>query len=235
MILAAGLGTRLKPWTDKHPKALAPVHGKPLLQWNIEYLAAAGIEEFVVNTHHFAQQIEAAITENKGWGKKIHISYEEEVLETGGGLVNARHYFQEGSFVVMNVDILTKMNIRKMMNFHLLHQPLVTLAVSKRESSRSFLFNKEGLLAGWKNFKTGEERISRQEEEYLPLAFSGIHIINAGIFQHSTFSGKFSLVDWYLQLAATHQLLAYDHTGERVLDVGKPESMIEAELFFKKN
>ena len=143
MILAAGLGTRLKPFTDKHPKALALVNGKSLLQRNIEYLQQYGIYNVVVNLHHFAEQIADAININKGWGSTITISDEtDQVLETGGGLRKAAPFLNDNeNFILMNVDILTDLNLGEMMRFHFMHKPLATLATTERKTSRYFLFN----------------------------------------------------------------------------------------------
>ena len=129
MILSAGLGTRLKPWTDSHPKALAPVNGKSLLQRNVEYLQSYNIYDVIVNVHHFADQIISEITGNHGWGSNITISDETDVvLETGGGIQKASWYFDEAHFVVMNVDILTDLNLHDMIAAHLAADPLATIA-----------------------------------------------------------------------------------------------------------
>src|ERR1700761_2324422 len=150
MILAAGLGTRFKPWTDQHPKALAPINGKSLLQRNIEYLQRYGIRDVVVNVHHFAEQIIAALEENKGWGSQYTISDEtDEVLETGGGLKKARPFLEKAPFILMNVDILTDMNLSLLIADHFQHHPLVTLAVTNRNTSRYFLFDEQDELCGW--------------------------------------------------------------------------------------
>ena len=135
MIFSAGLGTRFKPWTDKHPKALALVNGKPLLQHNIAYLQQYGITDVVVNVHHFADQIIEAIKTNNGWGSNITVSNEtNEVLETGGGLLKAR-YLLEGTepFITLNVDILTNLNIDNLLAFHHRHKPLISFGVSDRK------------------------------------------------------------------------------------------------------
>ncbi len=164
MILAAGLGTRFKPWTDRHPKALALVNGKSLLQRNIEWLQGFGISEVIVNVHHFAGQITDAIAANRGWGSKITISDEtDEVLETGGGLKKAGGWLgMDGSpFVLMNVDILTDLDLSAMIRDHQAHRPLATLAVTGRATSRYFLFDEQQELCGWRNIKTGEEKIAR--------------------------------------------------------------------------
>jgi NDP-sugar pyrophosphorylase family protein len=234
MILAAGLGSRLKPWTDFHPKALAEVNGKSLLQRNIQYLQQFGIHEVIVNVHHFAEQIIAAIENNNGWGSTITISDEtDQVLETGGGLKKAADYFQgESDFVVMNADILTDMNLADMLLQHQIRKPLATLAVSERISSRYFLFLENGLLGGWKNIKTGEEKIMRLHENLYPKAFSGIHIISNRLFPLIKQRGKFSLVDVYLSLAADYPIAAFDHTGCHLIDAGKPDSVEKAAKIF---
>lgn len=234
MILAAGLGTRLKPWTDHHPKALAEVNGKSLLRRNVEYLQAFGIKEVLVNVHHFADQVIQAIDNNEGWGSAISISDETDtVLETGGGLMHARWFFDEEDFVLMNVDILTDLDILAMRDYHQRHQPLATLAVTNRESSRYFLFDESNDLCGWRNVRTGEEKLSGNKPVFTQKAFSGIHIINPAIFDHVQQTGKFSMVDVYIDLAKQHAIKAYDHSQSKFLDVGKPESVIKAEQLFK--
>ena len=234
MIFAAGLGSRLKPWTDHHPKALAMVNGKSLLQRNIEYLQKHGIDEVIINVHHFADQITDAIVKNTGWGSNITISDETDVvLETGGGLKKAAWYFADGNdIVVMNVDILTDMDLIAMIHQHKAQKPLATLAVSARETSRYFLFDEENILSGWRNVKTGEEKIVRPGKTLIQKAFSGIHVISAGLLTLIKQEGKFSMVDVYLDLAKEHTISSYDHTGAHMIDVGKPESILKAEAVF---
>jgi NDP-sugar pyrophosphorylase family protein len=236
MILAAGLGTRFKPWTDMHPKALAPVNGKSLLQRNIEYLQRYGIRDVVVNVHHFADQIIDALTAGKGWGSHFTISDETaEVLETGGGLKKARHWLEEAPFVLMNVDILTDMNLGAMIDDHFRHRPLATLAVTGRSTSRYFLFDTRDQLRGWRNVQTGQERLSRQGEDprqFTQKAFSGIHVIDPAIFPLMSRDGKFSMVDLYLDLVATQTIRGFDHSHSLLIDVGRPASAEEAARLF---
>ncbi len=234
MIFAAGLGSRLKPWTDRHPKALAVVNGRSLLERNVLYLQRHGIYDVIVNVHHFAEQITDAIAKNKGWGSRIVVSDETDaVLETGGGLKKAAGYLESrAAFVVMNVDILTDMDLTAMTRQHAASGNLATLAVSERETSRYFLFDDEGRLAGWRNTKTGEEKISRRVHPFFQYAFSGIHVISPAIFPLIRQEGKFSMVDVYLDLAADHVISSYNHTGAKLIDVGKPESIIAAEKIF---
>jgi len=233
MILAAGLGTRFKPWTDHHPKALAKVNGVTLLERNMLYLRSFGIREILVNVHHFADQIRDAIIANDGWGNNISISDEtDQVLETGGGLKKAQAFFNQGSFILMNVDILTDMDLGKMISIHEETKPLATLAVTRRKSSRYFLFDRNNRLSGWRNTKTGEEKIALPQTGLEEKAFSGIHLISPEIFPLMHQQGKFSIVDVYLDLAAEKTILGFDHTGSRLVDVGRTESVIAAEKIF---
>ena len=235
MILAAGLGTRLKPFTDKHPKALAIVNGKTILQRNIEYLASFGIREVIVNVHHFADQIIDLIKANNGFGSVIAFSDEtREVLETGGGIKKVAWFFEkdEAPFIVMNVDILTDMSLEQMMLQHKKSNSLATLAASSRITSRYFLFDKMDHLCGWKNENTGEQKISRASKNYIQKAFSGIQVLSPKIYDLIKMEGKFSMVDVYLDLAKTQDIMAFDHSESKFIDVGKPESILKAERFF---
>lgn len=233
MILAAGLGTRLKPWTDHHPKALAEVNGKSLLQRNIEYLQTFGIKDVIVNVHHFADQIIEAIDKNEAWGSSVSISDETDtVLETGGGLIHAKWFFDSADFVLMNVDILTDLDLLAMLDYHQRHQPVATLAVTNRDSSRYFLFDESNNLCGWRNVKTGEEKLSGINPVFTQKAFSGIHIINTAIFDLIQQQGKFGMVDVYLDLARKHTIKAYDHSQGKFIDVGKPEAVEAAGKLF---
>jgi NDP-sugar pyrophosphorylase family protein len=246
MILAAGLGTRFKPWTDRHPKALALINGKSLLERNIHYLQQFGIKDVIVNVHHFADQLIDAIETNDAWGSRISVSDEmDEVLETGGGLKKAAWFFNEGPFVLMNADILTDLDLNRMIDFHGKQTPLATLAVTSRPASRYFLFDETDRLRGWRNAKTGEERLAlpaaslRKPDDpagtvhaLKERAFSGIHIISPEIFPLMRQQGKFSIVDLYLELASAHRILGFDHSGSKLIDVGKPEAVAVAESLF---
>lgn len=236
MIFAAGMGTRFKPWTDHHPKALAVVNGKSLLQRNIEYLQQYGISNVVVNVHHYADQIESALKENDGWGSNYSISDErKELLETGGGLLHAQRLFEkERRFISCNADILTDLNIDKLIQFHEEEGSLISFGVTSRTTSRYLLFNKESRLCGWRNTKTGEEKISIPGDLTLKeLAYSCVVVFEYEVFDLIPFKGKFSLIDVYLALASQHKIMGYNHTGDRLVDVGKPESIATAEAVFK--
>ncbi len=230
-ILAAGLGTRLAPFTNKHPKALAVAGGKTLLERSVRYLQSAGIYEVVVNVHHFAGQIETAVFAGRGWGSTIQISDEREaVLETGGGLLKAAPLLAGSeSVVILNVDVLTGLDLQKMIAAHQKTGASATLAVMKRTSSRYLLFDEKNRLCGWKNEKTGAVKMPRTCAVVQPFAFSGIQVVSQAFIAGIGRQGKFGLVDVYLDAAPTQEILAYDHSGDLFLDLGKPEALLEAE------
>lgn len=234
LIFAAGKGTRLKPFTDHHPKALAKVNDIPLLERNIKYLQSFGINDFVINIHHFGDQILDFLKKNENFGAKIEISDERnELLETGGGLVFARHFLDfEEDFLIMNADILTDLDISDLVNYHNKNNDFATLAVSDRTSSRKLLFNEQMILRGWLNVQTGEQRLAEFNKGLKALAFSGIHCINPKIFQKIKRSGKFSIMEEYLDLMQTESIHGFEHNAH-LIDVGKPESVLEAEKYFK--
>jgi MurNAc alpha-1-phosphate uridylyltransferase len=234
MIFAAGLGTRFKPWTDAHPKALAVVNGKSLLQRNIEYLQQYDIKDVVVNVHHFAEQIVNAVNKNDGWGSNVIISDEtDEVLETGGGLLKAKALLQSNEpFFTLNADFLTDLSLNNLLAFHKEKKGLISFGITSRKSSRNFLFDEDNRLCGWMNTTTGEKRISINKPNLRPMAYSCVVVFEPIIFDLIPQRGKFSLVDTYLSLAADHPIYGYDHTGDKLVDVGKPESVAVAESLF---
>ncbi len=234
MIFSAGLGTRFKPWTDAHPKALAVVNGKSLLQRNIEYLQHYGVKDVVVNVHHFADQVINAVKENNGWGSNIIISDEtNEVLETGGGLLKAKDLFKKDEpFFTLNADFLTDLNLNKLVQYHKEKKGLISFGITSRKSSRNFLFDEDSRLCGWINHSTGEKRISIDKPGLKPMAYSCVVIFEPAVFDLIPQRGKFSLVDTYLSLAKEYPIYGYDHTGDKLVDVGKPESVAVAEAMF---
>lgn len=234
MIFAAGMGTRLQPFTDNHPKALAQVNGVPLLERNIKYLQGYGINDFVINIHHFGGQILAFLAENDNFGANIEISNEsDELLETGGGLLFAKRFLEnEKTFLIMNVDILTDLNITNFINIHELKGGMVTLAVSDRDSTRKLMFNDKMYLKGWKNLTTNKKTVVGGIFKLRELAFSGVHCVNSEIFTKITRTGKFSIMDEYLDMMKEDIIIGYQHTAN-LIDVGKPESVAEAEKLFR--
>jgi len=236
LLLSAGLGTRLKPFTDHHPKALASVNGRSLLEWNIRNLQYFGIREVVVNVHHFAEQIIEVLEREQGFGSKVHISDERDaVLETGGGLKKAAPFFaQEQDFLVMNVDILTNADISALVKQHRESGALATLAVQQRTSSRYFLFDADRRLRGWENVQSGLVRLTEGADRaaLVPMAFSGLQVLHSDIFAEMKQEGKFSLVDVYLDLCGKAHIRGWDHSADLLLDVGKPESLERAAALF---
>ncbi len=234
LIFCAGLGTRFKPWTDQHPKALAVINGKSLLQRNIEYLQQYGITRVIVNVHHFADQIVDAVEKNRGWGSEVLISDETDaVLETGGGLLKAKPLFTPGApFLTCNADILTDLDIHALTQFHQENNALISMTVSERKTSRYLLFDTENTLCGWRNISTGEERISRTTPVMLQRAYDCVVAFDYNVFEQMPFTGKFSLIDLYLHLAKTHTIKGLPHKDGRWVDVGKPESVAVAEAMF---
>jgi NDP-sugar pyrophosphorylase family protein len=235
LILAAGLGTRFKPWTDKHPKALALVNGKTLLQRNVEYLQHYDIYNVVVNVHHFADQVKDIVDENNGWGSTIIISDESnELLETGGGMLKAKKLLDKSPFITLNVDVLTNLNLNILIEQHQKKNALVTLAVADRSTTRFLLFDEQQHLCGWRNIKDEKivEKISVPAKQYIPKAYSGIAVFQSKIFDHIPFTGKFSLIDVFLHIAPLKKVFGCDHTGDKWVDVGRTESVAVAEELF---
>lgn len=241
MIFAAGLGTRLKPFTNSHPKALLPLAGKTLLQWQIERLRDTGINDIVVNVHHFAEQIIDHLAQNNGFGCKVQISDErEKLLETGGGLIKAAPLLGEDAPVlVCNVDILSNIHLGQLIAAHNSQRPIATVVVSERETQRYLLFDEQGELRGWMNIATGEVKPSGLMVSGLRmLAFSGMQIVEPAFFAElrkvrEQDGEKFSLIDAYLSVVSrqTGVIRAYVPQHYKMMDVGKIEQLEEAEQF----
>jgi NDP-sugar pyrophosphorylase family protein len=240
LIFAAGLGTRLRPLTDKTPKALIPVGGKPMLEHVILKLIASGFDEIAVNIHHEGRQIIDYIESKRHFGIHIHISDERDyLLDTGGGIKHAREYL-DGSepFLVHNADILSNVDLKQFYRQHSEHPALATLLVSRRESSRCLLFDEENRLCGWQNRETGEVKSpypSLDPSLYTGYAFSGIHVISPEIFRWmDDWTGKFSIINFYLAICAEATIRAYPSDNLQLLDIGKPEALAKAEEWLKK-
>lgn len=233
MIFAAGLGTRLRPYTNDRPKALVEIGGEALLGHLIQKLKRMGIREVVVNVHHFADQVIQYLRTHEDFGINIHISDERDLLlDTGGGLKHAAPFFADGApFLVHNVDVLTDIDLPALENAHLNAQALATLAVRDRKTSRYLLVEPESnRLAGWQNIQTGEVRPSSLNPEGLQLrAFSGIHIIDPRLMGKMIETGVFSIIDVYLRLAETQHIHTFDHSDSIWMDVGKAAGLPDAE------
>lgn len=231
MILAAGLGTRLRPLTDDRPKALVEVGGRTLLEICLERLRGFGVSEVIVNTHHYAEMIEAYLKANGNFGMRIEISREDTLLDTGGGLKQAAWFFLEGGkdeldepFLVHNVDVTSSIDLGAMVRFHCERAALATLAVQQRESSRYLVFDEDGVLCG------RETTFVRDCGETAALAFAGIHVLSLRVFSKMEETGAFSIIDAYLRLAgAGEKVVAFRADGCAWRDLGRPESIAAAE------
>ncbi|MBO5404987.1 MAG: nucleotidyltransferase family protein [Paludibacteraceae bacterium] len=253
MIFAAGLGTRLKPLTDNMPKALVPLAGKTLLQWQIERLKAAGITEIVVNVHHFPDMIINYLRENDNFGCRISVSDERDMLlETGGGLRKAQplltpssktllldRNLKEDPILICNVDILSNIDIPTLLQAYNPNE-MGVVVVSPRDTQRYLLFDADNRLCGWTNIATGEikgeKAIKQQGKDMNKLAFSGMQVLNPRIFSTmdkviADKGEKFSLIDLYLSIADKEILRAFIPENYRMMDVGKINQLSEAEAF----
>ncbi len=238
LIFAAGLGTRLRPITDTMPKALVPINGKPLLEHIICKLKDAGFNEIIINVHHFADQIIDFVKSKNNFEIRIEFSDErDELLETGGGIKKAQDFFNdEKPFLVHNVDILSNIDLKALYNYHIDKNSLATLLVSDRKTSRYLLFNENNSLEGWINISTGATKPEGKDFNLGILkkyAFSGIHIISPKIFKEmKNWNGKFSIIDFYLDVISKGKIQGYIAPNLKMIDVGKLDSIKEAELLY---
>ncbi len=231
MVLAAGLGTRLKPFTDDRPKALVQVAGRSLLEITLTRLKSFGVEDVIVNTHHFAEMVESYLAAHHNFGMQIAISREDVLLDTGGGLKKAAWFFRDSDepFLLHNVDVVSAIDLAAMVRLHAEQGALATLAVQARETSRPLLFDERGELCG-RVLKDGEREMARASEHPEPLAFAGIHVISPRIFDLLSEDGVFSIIPAYLRMAgAGEKITAYRADGAYWRDMGKPESIAAAE------
>lgn len=243
MIFAAGLGTRLRPLTDHMPKALVPVAGKPMLERVILRLKEAGFNEITVNIHHFGEQIIDFLRFHNYFGTELHISDERGMLlDTGGGIKKARPFLDgEKPFLVHNADILTDLDLAALYRHHLESSAESTLLVGERKTSRYLLFDADCHLHGWVNKSTGEvkpEGLDYPEEPYRELAFGGIHVISPSLFrlmEGERWDGKFSIIPFYLSACTRTRIQGYLPENIRWFDIGKPETLAEAEEHCKSS
>jgi NDP-sugar pyrophosphorylase family protein len=235
MILAAGLGTRLRPLTDHRPKALVEIAGHTLLEITLARLRGCGIQDVIINTHYFAAMIRDYLESNKNFGMNLALSFEEVLLDTGGGLKQAAYFFRDGSggseepFLLHNVDVISTINLRRMVQFHSEHKALATLAMQDRKTSRYLLFGETSELCGRRSGQDQTTELVRPAQPVQPLAFCGIQVISPRFLAMMSEEGAFSIITSYLRLAAC---------GERILgfradeyywrDVGRPESVAQA-------
>lgn len=229
MILAAGLGTRLKPLTNNKPKALIDVGGYTLLELTFLYLKKYGINQVVVNVHHYAGQIINYLDKHNGFGLQYEISDETSLLmDTGGAIIHAQDFLKEEDFfILMGVDVLTGLDLGALIAYHVKNNPLATLAVKKRKTSRSLLFDNHMQLVGWRNNADGQTKGKRAAEATAALGFSVVQVINSHIFTHITETGAFSIIDLYLRLMETHKILGFRHDSTPWLEFGRLDRIKE--------
>jgi NDP-sugar pyrophosphorylase family protein len=240
MILAAGLGTRLRPLTDDRPKALVTVAGRTLLEIALRRLRAVDVSEVIVNTHHYAEMILDYLEANSNFGMKIEVSNEEVLLDTGGGLKNAARFFLDAiqdfqePFLLHNVDVLSTIDLGRMMRFHTEHDALATLAVQDRPTSRYLLFDQQDQLCGRRTVRIAQaedpqDELVRPAHHLLSLAFSGIHVISPRIFAEMEEEGAFPIIPAYLHLAARgEKIMAFRADEYYWRDLGRPDSLVQA-------
>jgi len=241
MVLAAGLGTRLRPLTDERPKALIEVGGRTLLQIMLDRLRAFGVREVIVNVHHHAGMIVEYLGDHNSFGIRVEVSEEKELLDTGGGLRKAAWFFLEDPdrldepFILHNVDVLTSIDLERMRQFHQEHEALVTLAVQDRPTSRPLLFDAEGLLSG---HRAGDSQatIVRDAPDLVPREFTGVHVMTPRIFSvigrvmklKAGENRPFSIIPAYLKMAgAGERIQGFPADAWSWRDVGTPESLDE--------
>jgi len=233
MIFAAGLGSRLKHITEHKPKALVSINDKTLLQLNIEKLIEFGIKDIIVNVHHFSEQVKSFLQENNNFNVNITVSDETGLLlDTGGGLKKASVLLKDSNPILLqNVDIFSDIDYSKMLNYHIKHNSLATLAVQNRDSSRYLLFNNENKLSGWQNVKTKEKIITRDSDKLHQYSFSGIHIISPKIFDMLPNYDVFSIVKLYLDISKDNNIISYLHNKDVWFDVGTVERLNKFEKY----
>ena len=240
MILAAGLGTRLRPLTDNRPKALVEVGGRTLIEITLSRLRVFGVREVIINVHHFADMVVDYLKANDNFGMRIEVSREEVLLDTGGGLKKAAHFFLENSspsddpFILHNVDVISTIDLARMVHFHAECRALATLAVQDRETSRYLLFDQRLQLCGRQAGRDQAPEMVRAAHPTQALAFSGIHVISPRLFKMLTEEGAFSIITSYLRLASQGESIAAFRADEYYWrDLGRAENVAQAELDLK--
>jgi NDP-sugar pyrophosphorylase family protein len=234
MVLAAGLGTRLRPLTNDRPKALVEIRGRTLLEITLTRLLEFGVKDVIVNVHHFADQIVDLLAKRNSFGLNVAISREDDLLlDTGGGLKKAAWFFQkaggEEPFLLHNVDVLSNIHLGQMVQFHRERNALATLAVQERPSLRQLLFDDEGSLCGRRFEKEQRTELAREAEPLHPLAFCGVHVISPRLLPMITEAGVFSIIETYLRLSGQNErIMAFRADGSYWRDLGTLESLKQA-------
>ncbi len=234
MILAAGLGSRLRPFTDSTPKALVKIKNRTLLEIIINRLKIFGINEMIINVHHFADQIIQFIKNNNSFDIRIKISREDSLLGTGGGLKKAAWFFNDNRpFLLHNVDVVSDLDIQQLLKFHNKNKALATLATRSRKTNRYLLTDSNNTLCGWKSIQPNERKMVRVAEGKLsPVSFMGMHIISPELLSLLPSDEKFSIVNAYLAVAENHIIKTMPCDNSKWLDLGKPEQLNQANQLF---
>ena len=233
MILAAGLGTRLKPITDELPKALVEVNGKTLLEIAIRNLIENDFRRIVINVHHFADKVKEFL-DNNTFAADIFISDESDLLlDTGGGIKHAKKFFDNSPILVHNVDIISNLNLKEFYQYHISDDSVASLVVSNRKSNRYLLFNEADILCGWQDVNKDEKIIVREDSKLNQLAFNGIHILNPHLIDSFPDEKVFSVIKAYLKIAGTEDIHAYVSNDIKWIDVGKVDSLQKASQLIK--
>ncbi|PKP19656.1 MAG: nucleotidyltransferase [Bacteroidetes bacterium HGW-Bacteroidetes-21] len=239
ILFSAGLGTRLRPVTSETPKALVKIDGVPLIEYAIRHCIFYGINDIIINVHHFSEQIIDFVRKKDSFGINIEFSDEsDKLLETGGGLKKASWFLLEANTILAyNVDILTDINLSDLITSHKNQAALATLAVRNRKTSRYILFDSGNIMCGWKNMETGETLLKAVPQSRLKLlAFSGIQVLSPQIFKMLDASGdKFSIMDVYLRMCNSSRILGFLHDSSFWMDIGKIEKMNEAEMLLSES
>jgi mannose-1-phosphate guanylyltransferase len=239
MILAAGLGTRLRPLTDDRPKALVEVGGRTLLEITLRRLQSFGVREVIINIHHFPDTVVAYLKQNDNFGLRIEISREDVLLDTGGGLKKAAWFFREKEnqgrpFILHNVDVISSIDLARMVRQHSENDALATLAVQDRKTSRFLLFEDDGRLCGRRTGDAIPELVRNAQTPHA-LAFSGVHVISPRMLEMITEDGAFSIINSYLRLAGEgEKILAFRADPYYWRDLGKPENLLQAQTDIKR-
>ncbi|MGB9244923.1 MAG: nucleotidyltransferase family protein [Terriglobales bacterium] len=241
MILAAGLGTRLRPLTNDRPKALVDVGGRTMLEVTLSRLRALGIRDVIINVHYFADMIVEYLKKNDNFGMRIEVSREDVLLDTGGGLKKAAHFFLEDRrgpetpFVLHNVDVISTIDLPRMAQFHTENRALATLAVQERETSRYLLFDERQQLCGRRIGQDQKDELVGSEKPAQALAFSGVHVISPRIFELMLENGIFSIITAYLRLAGQgEKILSFRADGYYWRDMGRPDDVRQAAIDLKQ-
>ncbi len=235
MILAAGLGTRLRPLTDRMPKALVPIHRVPALEWGIRRLHHIGVESIIINTHYLAEQVEAFVKQRQASIPELTLSFESEILGTGGGILPTQSFWGEQPFLLHNVDIFSSVDLlaayQQHQHYHQEQQGLATLLTQNRVTQTKLLIDEGNFLCGIHYYKTGNYRLVRTPQGKLQEhGFTGIHMISPKIFPWIKETGTFSIIDCYLRLTAEGKpIRTFDIGNAYWKDIGTPEKLAELE------